>query len=334
MAVMVTGGAGFIGGAWARRARDRGERVVSLDREPSDAGVESERVDLRDASLVARVVARHAPSLIVHAAARLPVRGDAREVYATNVDGTRAVLDAARRAGVPRVVVLSSSSLYALEGGAWRTEDAQLAPVSDYGRSKAMAEALCARAVAEGMSVAWLRLVPVVGPGRRGLFHHLCAWAREGRRVPMLGDGRNRVQLAHVDDVCDAVDALWRDGATGAFNCGAEAVATVREELDALCAAAGAGASVVSIPAAPTEAALLALHRLGLSPAHPWMVRAASREMTFDVARLRRVGWRARHRSDEALVATLRDAESPEGPAGTHRAPWRSALLEVLRRFA
>ncbi len=331
--VLVTGAAGFIGGAWARHATARGADLVAVDR-AGPVGALTHIVDLRDARAVASLFARTRPEVVVHAAAMLPVARDDRAVWASNVGGTRAVLDACRACGVRRVVFLSTSTVYALDGAPWRDESAPLDPRSPYGRSKREAERACEAAVDAGLSVAWLRLVPVIGPGRGGLFHHLCAWVREGRRVPMLGDGSNRVQLVHVDDVCAAIDALLDARETGAFNCGASSVASVRDELTTLCDTAGRGARVMALPAAPVERALVAMHRLGVTPTHPWMVCAASREMTFSVARLAALGWSPRYRSAEALVDTYRafDPARRDAPEGTHRAPWPSALLDLLRR--
>lgn len=162
--------------------------MLSLDRVRAlDEGLAQVNVDLRDRAAVEGAVARFAPDAIVHAAARLPVAGDERDVVASNVDGTRHVLDAAARAGVRRVVFLSTTTVYALDGApSWRGERS-LDPVSPYGRSKRAAEALCGRARArEGASVSMMRLVPVIGPGRGGFFHHLLEWVREGRRIPLL----------------------------------------------------------------------------------------------------------------------------------------------------
>ncbi len=338
--VLVTGASGFIGGAVARACAARGRAVLSLDRVRSlDDDLAQVNVDLRDRAAVEGAVARFAPDAIVHAAARLPVAGDARDVVASNVDGTRHVLDAAARAGVGRVVFLSTTTVYALDGAPWRGEDSPLDPVSPYGRSKRAAEALCERARAEGASVSMMRLVPVIGPGRSGLFHHLFEWVRDGRRVPLLGDGRNRVQLVHVDDCCEAVEALLTaPRAEGAFNVGAPRVASVGEEVGALCDAAGTGARPVTVPAWLAERPLAALHALRLTPTHPWMIYAASREMTFATDRLRALGWAPRFSGAEALVDSYRAHLAALGApddahADGHRAPWRSTLLDALRRL-
>jgi len=339
--VLVTGASGFIGGAIARAQVARGRSVLCVDRVPGVVdGAEGVTLDLCERDAVLAVFARWRPDAVMHAAAQLPIsaRDDVRR---SNVDGTRNVLDAAARAGVGRLVFLSTTTLYALDGPAWRDEHARLDPVSLYGQSKREAEALCQNARRNGLTVAVLRLPPVVGAGRSGLFHHLFEWVREGRRIPLVGDGRNRVQLLHVDDGCDAVETLLTAPARGAsdvFNVGAGEVATVFEEVRALCVAAGTRARPVATVAWPVERALFALHAVGAMPTHPWMVAAASREMTFSTKKLEALGWSSKRTGAEALIDAYRahlaaPAAASEGPAEGHRAPWRSRALDLLRRL-
>ncbi len=340
--VLVTGASGFIGGAIARAQVARGRSVLCVDRVPGGVdGAETVTIDLCDRDAVFAEFARWRPEAVVHAAAQLPSSAK-DDVRRSNVDGTRNVLDAAARSGVGRVVFLSTTTLYALDGPPWRDERARLDPVSPYGQSKREAEALCQNARRNGLTVAVLRLPPVVGAGRSGLFHHLFEWVREGRRIPLVGDGRNRVQLLHVDDCCDAVEALLtasERGANDVFNVGAAAVETVFEEVRALCVAAGTRARPVATVAWPVERALFALHAVGAMPTHPWMVAAASREMTFSTEKLQALGWSSKHTGAEALIDAYRAhvaapvAVAGEGAAEGHRAPWRSRALDLLRRL-
>lgn len=339
--VLVTGAAGFIGGAIVRDQLARGRRVLGIDRAAGGQadGEERETIDVTDRGAVLDAFARWRPDAVVHAAAQLPsAPGD--DVRRSNVDGTRNVLDGAARSGAGRAVFLSTTTLYALDGPAWRDERSRIDPTSPYGRSKREAESLCTHARRNGLPVAVLRLPPVVGPGRSGLFHHLFEWVREGRRIPLVGDGRNRVQLLHVDDCAAAVDTLLTAppaAASDVFNVGATEVDTVYEEVRALCIAAGTRARPVRTLAWPVERALFALHGLGATPTHPWMVAAASREMTFSTAKLQGLGWSPKHSGAGALVDAYRAhlAAPPDvvAPAQGHRAPWRSRALDLLRRL-
>ena len=145
MRALVTGGAGFIGSSIADRLLSLGHSVVVLDdlssgrRENVAAGAKFHVGDIADAALVAKAV--EGCDVIFHQAAHRAVLRSVEHPLATNnanVTGTLTVLDAARRAGVRRVVCASSSSVY---GGAEvlpTPESAPLVPRSPYAVSKAL----------------------------------------------------------------------------------------------------------------------------------------------------------------------------------------------------
>src|SRR5690348_2146450 len=222
----LSGGAGFLGLHLARRLLDDGHDVRTLDVAPLDdraleSSVEELRGDVRDPAAVERLVA--GADVVVHAAAALPIRASRPAIRSVNVHGTENVLVAARRAGVARMVFVSSTAVYGVPEKHPIVEDDPLVGVGWYGESKIEAEQVCRDFGMRGLRVAIVRPKTFVGPERLGVFEILFDWIREGRRIPILGRGRNRYQLLAVEDLVDAiVAAAERDEAAGeAVNVGA-----------------------------------------------------------------------------------------------------------------
>lgn len=174
---LITGGSGFIGTRLARLLRAEGERVVLFDRwfVPEALGslaAECEAIegDVSSFEAVNRVVSEVRPDGIVHLAAILSgqCEGDPALAFQINVGGTFNVLEAARRAGVGRVVATSSAAVYEEpEPAPPRDEDHPLAPLGVYGMTKTTGEAWCAfYARRYGLDVRIARPGAVVGPGR------------------------------------------------------------------------------------------------------------------------------------------------------------------------
>lgn len=159
--VLVVGSGGFVGRALVPGLRAAGLRVAAATRSPR---AEGERpVDIADEGSVRALFASFTapPRAVVHLAAIAHRRASTlpRGAYeAVNHQGLRHVLEAARGAGVERLVFFSSASVY---GDAGRTgavpEDAELRPVGEYGTSKARAEEACHAAAAEGFACTMLR---------------------------------------------------------------------------------------------------------------------------------------------------------------------------------
>jgi len=166
---LVTGATGFVGWHVARRLLDRGDRVRALARDPARVreleGIEIARGDLRDADSLARAV--EGCGVVFHVAAdyRLWAR-DPDEMFRSNVEGTRNLLSAAKRAGVERVVYTSTVGCIGIPAGGIGDEQS---PVSigemagPYKRSKFMAEQVALEFAGSGLDVVTVNPTAPVG---------------------------------------------------------------------------------------------------------------------------------------------------------------------------
>ncbi|MET0607662.1 MAG: NAD(P)-dependent oxidoreductase, partial [Gaiellaceae bacterium] len=203
----ITGGAGFLGLHLARRLLADGHEVRTLDLAPlDDAQLEREvdeiRGDVRDQADAARLA--DGVDVLVHAAAALPIQASPDSIRSVNVEGAAVTLAAALEAGVKRAVLISSTAVYGVPKHHPIAEDAPLVGVGHYGESKIEAERVARDVGRRKLDVVILRPKTFIGPERLGVFEILFDWIREGRRIPILGDGSNRYQLLAVEDLVEA----------------------------------------------------------------------------------------------------------------------------------
>lgn len=207
--VVVTGSCGFLGAAFAARARRAGHDVVGLDADPA-----ADRVcDIADPAATAATIGSLRPAAVVHLAAKLTGACDDDPVDAVRINalGTTGVFHAAERARVERVLYAGSNAAVGpCVAGAG--DAAPLAPQSLYGATKAfgehLARAMSARAGAP--RYATLRFGWVYGPGRRRGWRDLQALVERiaaGERVIDYPDYADPIDWTYVDD---AVEALLR----------------------------------------------------------------------------------------------------------------------------
>ncbi|HSU99837.1 MAG TPA: UDP-glucose 4-epimerase GalE [Roseiarcus sp.] len=149
MSVLVTGGAGYIGGHMALGLLDAGEAVVVLDNLSTGfawAVPEGAKLivgDMGDKDLVARLIQEHGIEAIAHFAARIVVPESVRDplgYYLNNVSNARSLIEAAINGGVKTFIFSSTAAVYGETGAEPVSEDSALAPISPYGRSKLMVE--------------------------------------------------------------------------------------------------------------------------------------------------------------------------------------------------
>ncbi|HET9937214.1 MAG TPA: NAD-dependent epimerase/dehydratase family protein [Gaiella sp.] len=343
MRVAISGGAGFLGLHLARRLVAEGHEVRTLDLAPlDDAGldgrIEELEGDVRLAADARRLVA--GADVLVHAAAALPIQVTRAAIRSVNVEGTAVTLGAALEARVRRVVLVSSTAVYGVPDHHPIHEDDPLVGVGHYGESKIEAERLCLAFGRRGLEPVIVRPKTFVGPERLGVFEILFDWIREGRRIPILGDGTNRYQLLAVEDLVDAVvRALDAPVAGEALNVGAGRFGTVREDLEALIGHAGSRSRLRPVPARPAELALRGLELARLSPLAEWHYRTAHKDSFVSIDRARSLlGWEPRLSNAETLCATydwyLAHRDELRGAGTTHRVPWDQRALGLLKRVS
>jgi nucleoside-diphosphate-sugar epimerase len=343
MLVAISGGAGFFGLHLSRRLVADGHAVRTLDlarlADPRvDGRVDELRGDVRSTADARRLV--DGADVLVHAAAALPIQQSAAAIRSVNVDGMAVTFAAALEAGVRRAVLISSTAVYGVPEKHPIDEVDPLVGVGHYGGSKIEAERLAGAFARRGLETVIVRPKTFVGPERLGVFEILFDWIREGRRIPILGDGRNRYQLLAVEDLCDAVVRCLDAPVAGeALNVGAARFGTVREDLEALIEHAGSPSQLRPVPARPAELALRGLELARLSPLAEWHYRTAHRDSYVSIDKARRLlGWEPRLSNAETLAETydwyLAHRDDLRAAGVTHRVPWDQRALGLLRRVA
>jgi UDP-glucose 4-epimerase len=256
----VTGGAGFVGANLVRLLVAGGREVRILDdfrtgREQyvADLDLDVVRGEIGDTALVEKA-ARDVDAIVHLAAAGSVVDSVADPVanFEANVRGTFSVLNAARAAGVSRLVFSSTGG--ALIGNAEPPVDEHSLPkpISPYGASKLAAEAYChAFAKSYGMTTIALRFANVYGPysgHKKGAITVFLRALHEGRPLRIFGDGSASRDFMYVDDICRGIElALARDLAPGTVAHLATGIETSVRQLADACR------RVVGLPDHPIE---------------------------------------------------------------------------------
>ena len=278
-AVLVTGGAGYIGSHVVRQLGEAGKRVVVLDnlskgfRESVLAG-DLVVGDTGDRELVMQILRDYDVDTVMHFAAHTIVPesvADPLKYYGNNTCNTRNLLECCQRSGVKHFIFSSTAAVYGMPADGEASEDTPTAPINPYGMSKLMSEFMLRDlGAASNLRYVILRYFNVAGcdpEGRIGqrtpestLLIKVAAETALGRRekISIFGtdyptpDGTGVRDYIHVEDLADAhlkaMDYLEGGGESTILNCGYGKGYSVRQVLDAVARLHGQPLDIVEEP--------------------------------------------------------------------------------------
>lgn len=327
--VGVTGASAGLGRALVERLSGRPDAplVVGLDVTPAPlAGVQ-----WRPADVLARDLATHLGELrtVVH----LAVSYDATDAPAARRDrtvrGTRAVLEAARKAGVRRVVLVSSLDVCASPAADEPlplSEERMLRADPDGGLTGDLLELerLADHATRTGLELLVLRPAALVGAGLGPAYDSALLAALSAPRLLAVRGTEPQWQLCHADDLLSALELAALGDLTGVAAV-ASAGWLAQREVEAM-----TGARRVELPASVVLSTAERLHRTGLTPGAPAELDRLIAPLVVETARLESAGWSPAWTATEALAAHLAARPSAIGRAGSYTAAGAGATVALV----
>lgn len=321
-AVLVTGGAGYVGSHVCQRLAEEGFLPITLDN--LSAGHRWAvrwgplvAAEVSDAAALAAVIERHKPVAVMHFAGLISVADSVTDPIAyfrTNLGGSIALIEAARARGVSKLVFSSSAAVYGEPRAVPLVEDHPREPINPYGASKLMVERVLADvSAAQGFRSVSLRYFNAAGAdpaGEIGEDHdpetHLIprvldAALGRGRAIDIYGDDYDTPDGTCVRDyvhVCDLADAhllalryLLAGGATTCLNLGNAKGCSVREVIEAARRATGQEIAVEIGPRRAGDPAVLIADSRAAAATLGWRpTRSAIERVIEDAWR-----WHRRH---------------------------------------
>lgn len=339
--ILLTGGAGFFGSIVKQELLNKGFRVVSIDLEKDDIkhkNLTAVRGDIRNKTLMRNIARKHRFDAIFHVAAILAhAVKDKDFLWTSNVDGTRNVAEIAKEFKIPKVVFTSSNCLWGESFDRPVTEEDEPRPVEIYGRSKWEGEKILLTYQNDFNAVIF-RCPTIIDAGRLGLLAILFEFIDEGRRVWVVGGGKNRYQFIFAQDLVDAFLRALDYKKTAVFNIGSDNVPTFAEAYEYVIKKSGTRARVANLPRSLAIPAMKLAYALKLSPLGPYQYKMIAESFVFDTSKIKKeLGWRPTMKNQDMLYKAykyyhdnLDDIRRRTG-VSAHKQAARMGIIRLLK---
>jgi len=342
--ILITGGSGFMGINLIRFFLQQGYkdiRVIDIAEfeYPEISQINFLLGDIRDKEKVKDAMKN--VDWVVHCAAALPLYSK-EDIYTTDIQGTRNLLNKAFDQNVERFVHTSSTAVYGIPDHHPIDEEDQLVGVGYYGQAKIEAEEVCLEFREKGAIIPIVRPKSFIGPERLGAFALLYDWAKDGKNFPMIGSGHNKYQFLDVEDLCRAVLLMLTKDAdivNDTFNIGAKIFTTMKEDYQAVLDEAGFGRNIIPFPVKPVIWGLRFLELLHISPLYKWIYETAFKDSFVSIEKAEtQLGYTPKFSNKAALLRNyqwyLENLDNFRGLSGvSHRVPWKQGALKIAKMF-
>lgn len=344
--ILVTGGSGFFGGILKNRLLREGYQVTNIDRiADPDMGkgqhpnLTCVKADIRDWVLVDELFAKGKFDAVMHCAAILAHGSsiDEHDLWSSNVDGTRRIAEACQQHGVEKLVFTSTNCLWAKPLGRPVKEGDVPLPIEVYGKSKLAAEKVLTE-FAQALNVVTLRCPTIIDSGRLGLLAILFEFIQDNKTVWVVGEGSNRYQFVHAQDLASAcIQALNYDHGD-LFHIGSDNVKSLRQVFQAVIDKAASKSQVRSMPKKATLAMMHLAHKLKVSPLGPYHYRMIAEEFIFDTEHIKKqLRWKPTLTNEQMLTnayqyyAARRDEIHARTDVSAHSKPAPMGIIRLLK---
>lgn len=306
---LVTGACGFLGSEIVKKLSGLGEEVVSIDIfEDKEISKISKfyQIDisksLEDHSHIFKDV-----KYVHHNAALIPIsKSSYKQFYDVNVLGTKNVLDRSIKSNVEHFSHMSSSAIFGAPEKNQNVNTNILNPKEDYGISKSLAEQEVLKVFNEDKkyfkSCSIIRPRTIVGKNRLGIFGILFDWVINDKKIPIIGNGENKFQFAHFDDLTEVSVETALKNISGYFNIGTDKYSTLKEDLNSFFSYVNSKSKVLPINKDLCVGSLYLLGKLKLSPLTAYHSLVYHKNFYYNLDEtFKKLSWRPKYSNVEML---------------------------------
>ena len=304
---LITGGSGFLGTIMTKYLLDKGYACVNIDlvrtNIPDQPNYTSFLGDIRDLDCIEEVFSMHHFDPVFHFAAMLAhERRMIKDLWSSNVDGTKNVYDMCAKHGVEKIIFTSSNCLWGHSFDFEVSEDETPSPIEVYGKSKVEGENILLKS-SDAVKSIIIRCPTIMDEGRLGLLAILYEFVDDNKKLWLVGNGENRYQFIYAKDLCRACELAVDYDQSTVFNIGSDHVKSFNYKYQYVVDHSDSSSKLAHLPATFAKTMMKFCYWLNISPLGPYQYNMISSSFIFDTHKIKKeLGWEPTLMDEEMLL--------------------------------
>lgn len=340
---LITGGAGFFGTVLKKYFLEKGDTCISIDLEPDNfkhPNFKCFQGDICDNKIMSEIFENNKIDAIFHCAALLAhVKKDLKNLWHSNVDGTKNICFFALKYNVPKIIFTSSNCLWAKNFDKLVTEDETPNPIEIYGKSKLEGEKILL-SFSDKLDSIIFRCPTIVDEGRLGLLGILFEFIDENKKIPIVGNGKNRYQFIYAKDLAKAFELALNANYSDVFNIGSDDVKSFNEIYSYIIKKTQSKSKLIHFPKGPMIVAMKICSMLGISPLGPYQYKMIASNFIFDTQKIKKkLAFKATLSNEEMLYKAYeyyhknKDEILNRKNVSAHKSVAKMGIIRILKWF-
>lgn len=297
MVILITGSSGFTGEILVSKLKEGGFETFGIDIKPG------KYTDLiHDISKPLHIDKK--VDTIIHLAARLEHdRCSKEEYFATNVNGTKNLLDVAKQHN-SYFIYISTTAIYGSPASPI-TEKTPTLPNGYYAITKLKGEEICRKYQQEGLDLVIVRTQVIIGEKRLGIYKIIFKSVLRNTPIPILGNGENKISFVHVGDFVEFIIFLVKNKKSGlVVNFGGVIPGSLNQIIQELKTYTASNSKLIHIPI-QFIGMFKFLSKLKIIPVTPWHLSVMHKDNYYDNKVLLATGYQYKYQPIDALKAMV-----------------------------
>ena len=281
--ILIIGSHGFLGSMLSKSFIKKKYLIRKIDKNSKSI---SEKIDIRDYDALEKIFKKNKFKFVINCACEPATTRGKKKIFSTNFLGNKNLISLCEKYNIKKYIFFSTSAIWAKNYFKPVKESTPVNPIEYYGLSKVLAEKSILKSNLNNWTI--FRVPMIVSSSRLGVLSILFDFILNNKKIPLLGNGENRLQFLHIDDLFKYIEKSLTIKEKEIYNLASNQTITFRNLILELIRSVSSKSKIIFIKDIGFTFVLKILNKIGLSPLNIYHLTMLKSSLTLDCSKIKK----------------------------------------------